>query len=53
MDPNTAITLAITLINQGAKVVEAANAGNLEEAERLLREARQHFDSALAGWDAA
>lgn len=53
MDAATIIGLGLQLANQGIKAAEAAQANNLAEAQRILREGREHFDRALAAWEAA
>lgn len=53
MDAATIIGLGLQLANQGIKAAEAAQAGNIADAERILREGRMHFDRALAAWNAA
>lgn len=53
METATIINLSLALANQALKAAEAANAGDRAEALRLLRQARERFDQAVAGWDAA
>lgn len=48
-----AFALGMAMVNFGLKAMKAANSGNLDEAKQALKEAREHFDAALAGWETA
>lgn len=53
MEPMTLISFALAGIKLATQSIEAANAGNVAEAERLLDLSRNHYAQAREGWDAA
>ena len=56
MDPATVATLlnaGLSLAAAGIRASQAAQAGNVDEARKVLAEARAHFDSASDAWDEA
>lgn len=56
MDPATitaVLNAALSLTAAGVRAAQAAQAGNVDEARRVLADARAHFDTASDAWDAA
>jgi cellobiose-specific phosphotransferase system component IIA len=53
MEPVEIIGLSCALLNQITKAIQMANEGDAAGAEKLLRDARQHFSDSVAAWDAA
>ena len=53
MDPATLISTALAGINLMTKLIAAVQVGNLDEAQALLKQSREHFSSAINAWDAA
>lgn len=53
MEAATIISLALEGGKLALSAIEAANAGNLEQAQAYLTQARDHYAKASAAWDAA
>lgn len=51
MEPTEIVALALEGVKLGAAIIEAVNAGNLDQAQALLTKARDHYASASAAWD--
>jgi hypothetical protein len=53
MEAAALIQVSVAGMNLLLKSIEAANQGDLQAAQLLLSEAREHFTKSVAAWDAA